>query len=109
MEPAGMTIIDQYPTVEAAQSQAALLVERGIGATVETDPRSGRPALAVLDDDVARAREVLGLVGAEPQELTETELIAANRPWLVPVLLAGLALFVVPILAFFISFQLASG
>jgi len=50
VEPTGMTIIEHYPTVEAAETQAAFLVERGVGATVETDPGSGQPVLAVLDD-----------------------------------------------------------
>jgi hypothetical protein len=109
VEPTGMTIIEQYPTAEAAQTQAAFLVERGVGATVETDPGSGQPALAVLDDDAERAREVLGLALVERHDPSETELVSANRAWLIPVVLIGLALLVVPIIAFFVAFKVAGG
>ena len=103
-----MTVIEQYPTAQAAQGQAAFLVERGVGATVEND-ESGAFQIAVLEDDAERAREVLGLVDAERDEPTEVELIGAARPWLVPVLLVGVALCVIPILAFLVTFKLSGG
>jgi len=103
-----MTIIEQYPTAQAAQGQAALLGERGGGATVEADDR-GAYAIAVLADDAERAREVLGLVETERQDPTEGELVGAARPWLVPVLLVGMAMCLIPIAAFFITFKLSGG
>jgi hypothetical protein len=109
MEPAGMTIIEHYGTPEAAQAQASLLVERGVGATVEPETATGAFSLAVLDDDAERARELLGLTPTERQEPSEVDLIKANRPWLVPVLLVAVALFVIPVLAFMVAFKLSGG
>ncbi len=103
-----MTIIEQYPDAQAAAGQAAFLVERGVGATVETDA-TGAFAIAVLDDDAARAREVLGLVEAEREEPSEVELIGAARPWLVPVLLVGIVMCVIPIVSFLVAFKLSGG
>jgi len=104
-----MTIIEQYPTAQAAQGQAAFLVERGVGATVESDHDTGAFAIAVLDDDAERAREVLGLAEPEPEDPTQVELIGAARPWLVPVLLVGVALFTIPIVSFLVAFKLSGG
>jgi hypothetical protein len=103
-----MTVIEQYPTAQAAQGQAAFLVERGVGATVEADA-TGAYAIAVLDDDAERAREVLGLVEAEREEPTEVELLGAARPWLLPVLLVGIVMCVVPIISFLVAFKLSGG
>jgi hypothetical protein len=108
VEPNGMTMIEQYRDAQAAAGQAAFLVERGVGATVETDP-TGAYAIAVLDEDVPRAREVLGLVEVEREEPSEVQLIGAARPWLVPVLLVGIVLCVVPIVSFLVAFKLAGG
>ena len=104
-----MTIIEQYPTAQAAQGQAAFLVERGVGTTVESDHDTGAFAIAVLDDDADRAREVLGLAEPEPEDPTQLELIGAARPWLVPVLLVGVALFTIPIVSFLVAFKLSGG
>jgi hypothetical protein len=109
MEPTGMTIIEHYGTQDAAQSQALYLVERGVGATVEPEVGTGAFSLAVLADDADRAREVLGLTQVEREEVTETDLIAANRPWLIPVLLIGVALFIIPVVAFLAAFKLSGG
>jgi hypothetical protein len=105
----GMRIIDHHDSLEAAESQAAYLVERGVGATVEPDGATGSHGVAVLSGDVSRAREVLGLDQVESQDLTETELISANRPWLVPVLMIALALFIIPVVAFFFAFKISGG
>ncbi|MGZ4710313.1 MAG: hypothetical protein ACXWBN_16380 [Acidimicrobiales bacterium] len=109
MEPTGMTIIEHYGTREAAASQASYLVERGVGATVEPEVATGAFSLAVLSADAERAREVLGLTQIQHEEPSESDLIAANRPWLVPVLLIVVALFVIPVLAFLAAFKLAGG
>ena len=109
MDPSGMTIIEHYGTLEAAQSQASLLVESGVGATVDPDAATGAYSIAVLSDDAERAREVLGLTTVEHEDLSEADLFKANRPWLVPVLLIGVALFVIPILGFLVAFKLSGG
>jgi hypothetical protein len=109
MEPTGMSIIERYESLEVAQAQAAYLVEHGVGATIETDGGTGAHGLAVLSADQGRARQLLGLAELDPLEATETDLIRANRPWLVPVLLIGLALFVIPVVAFFLAFKLSGG
>ncbi len=105
-----MTIIEHYPTLQAAEGQAAYLVERGVGATVGNPDDSGSFGLSVLTDDAERAREVLGLTEAvERVDPTQVELIGAARPNLIPVLLIGVAMMVVPIVAFLVAFKLSSG
>ena len=105
-----MTIIEHYPSMQAAEGQAAYLVERGVGATVGAPDDTGSFGLAVLAEDAERAREVLGLTVIEEREdPTQIELIGAARPSLIPVLLIGLAMMVVPIVAFLVAFKLSSG
>ncbi len=52
--------------MQAAQGQAAYLVERGVGATVGAPDDGGSFRLSVLTDDAERAREVLGLTEDAP-------------------------------------------
>jgi hypothetical protein len=110
MELDDMTIIEHYPTVQAAEGQAAYLVERGVGAAVGAPDDSGSFGLSVLSDDAERAREVLGLTEVvEREEPTQIELIGSARPLLIPVLLIGLAMVVIPIVAFLVTFKLSGG
>jgi hypothetical protein len=108
MEADGMRVVEWYPTQGAARQFAASLVEHGVGATIETG--SDRFGVAVLEADIPRARELLGLAddpGAEPE--TEADLAHANRAWLIPVLVAAAVLVIVPLTAFFVSFKLSGG
>jgi hypothetical protein len=109
MEHGQMTIIERYETRQAADGQASFLVERGVGAAVVLDDGNGSFGLAVLDEDASRAREIIGLVEPEPNEPSEVELIGAARPWLIPVLLIGVAMFVIPVVSFLIAFKLSGG
>jgi|KBSMisStaDraftv2_1062788.scaffolds.fasta_scaffold486570_2 hypothetical protein len=108
MEHGQMTIIERYETQQAADGQASFLVERGVGAAVEPDG-NGSFGLAVLDEDASRAREIIGLVEPEANEPSEVDLIGAARPWLIPVLLIGVAMFVIPVVAFLVTFKLSGG
>ena len=114
MQPEGMRVVEWYPTQGAARQYAASLVEHGVGATIE--PGSDRFGVAVLETDIPRARQLLGLSadeGAGPQSDGESEseadLAHANRAWLVPVLVAMAVLVIVPLAAFFLSFKLSGG
>jgi hypothetical protein len=104
--PADMVIIGWFDEPEDAHRAASALVENGVGAVL--DQNSPRTGLAVLTSDSGRARQVLGL--AEPKTVAdELELKATNRSLLVPVLICCVAMVVVPLVAFFVSFKLAGG
>jgi hypothetical protein len=102
-----MTVIEWFDALDDANQAAAALVEHGVGAILETGspPRTG---LAVLADDAAWARQVLGLE-AEGNASDSDELRRMSRGWLVPVLVFGLVLILLPLLAFFVSFKLSGG
>jgi hypothetical protein len=105
--PTDMVVIEWFDEPEDAHRAASALVENGVGAVLDHDspPRTG---LAVLASDSGRARQVLGL--AEPKTVAaEVELRASNRSLLVPVLVCCVAMVVIPLVAFFVSFKLAGG
>jgi hypothetical protein len=106
-EAGSLVVIEWFDDGAAAHGAAAALVEHGIGAVLDdgSPPRTG---LAVLPSEAPRARELLGL--AEPEAPTgEVDLRTASRSWLVPVLIFAVALVLVPLIAFFVSFKLAGG
>ncbi len=122
----GMNVLQWYASEAEARTAAATLIERGVGADVETEPASielagegidsqvthdgARYGVAVLADHDRRAREILGLPDAETvlgdrdDEITRTV-----RSMLIPVLVAAAVLIVVPLLAFYITFKLSGG
>jgi hypothetical protein len=122
----GMNVLQWYATEAEARQAAATLIERGVGADVESEPASSelaaegidsavthdgaRHAVAVLAHDDRRAREILGLpdaatvLGDRDDEITRTV-----RSMLIPVLVAAAVLIAVPLLAFFITFKVTGG
>jgi hypothetical protein len=102
-----MTVVEWFDAVDDASRAAASLVENGVGAVLEhgSPPRTG---LAVLAGDATRARQVLGLESIV-DEPDDDELKRMGRGWLVPVLVFGLAMILVPLLAFFLSYKLSGG
>ena len=111
-----MTVLAWYDDATDARRAAAGLVENGLGAVLdESDPP--RTGLAVLPPDAVRARELLGLEavtttsddGAPADDADEAELRAMSRTWLIPVLIFGVALIVVPLVAFYLPFRLQGG
>ena len=109
MEPTDMTIVEHYGSYAAAESQAAYLVERGVGATIESDEDAGTLGLAVLTVDAGRARDVLGLSQLDVETAAEDEVLRPDRAWLIPLLIFGAALLVIPIVAFLFAFKVAGG
>jgi hypothetical protein len=108
METEGMTTVATYGAEDAARDAAASLVSHGVGATVE--PGGYGFCVAVLDSDLPRAHQVLGIEPPPAQtEVSEAEMTRSMRVWLVPVLLLGTALLVVPVIAFLVSFKLSGG
>jgi hypothetical protein len=105
-EAGNLVVIEWFDDDAAAHGAAAALVEQGIGAVLDdgSPPRTG---LAVLPGEAARARELLGL--AAPEATGEGDLRTASRSWLVPALIFAVALVLVPLIAFFVSFKLAGG
>jgi hypothetical protein len=108
-----MTILAWYDDTTDARSAAAGLVENGLGAVLD-DSQPPRTGVAVLSSDAVRARELLGLepvtvVGADGEEAEEAELRTMGRSWLVPVLVFAVALVVIPLVAFFVTFKLQGG
>jgi hypothetical protein len=110
MEPETMAVVVTYPTAEVANSNAAALVEHGLGAAVEATD-DGAWAVTVLPDDRTRARELLGVPDppSEDAEDDSDELTQGVRSFLLPVLIGISVLIVVPIVAFFVSYKLSGG
>ncbi len=122
----GMNVLQWYATESEARLAAATLVERGVGADVETEPASlelategidsqvthdgARFGVAVLADDDRRAREILGLASAaEVLGDRDDEITRSMRSILIPVLVAAVVLITIPLLAFFVTFKLSGG
>jgi hypothetical protein len=110
MEPDPMAVVATYETADDAKSQASSLVEHGLGATVEQSG-DGRWTVAVLPGDRSRARELLGLPESPGDDLDDDgdELTRSVRSMLVPVLVGVGVLFLVPLIAFFVSYKLSGG
>ncbi|MEI7592313.1 MAG: hypothetical protein WCK41_03750 [Actinomycetes bacterium] len=102
-----MVVIEWFDDKADASRSATSLVERGIAAVLdETSP--SRVGVSVLALDVSRACELLGLIPLDDTR-DDAALKRVGRPWLVPVLVFGLAMILVPLLAFFVSFKLSGG
>jgi len=102
-----MTVVEWFDALDDANRAAASLVEHGVGAVLEqgSPPRTG---VAVLVGDASRARQVLGLE-AEAETFESDELKEMSRTWLIPVLIFAVAIVVVPLVAFLLSFKLSGG
>jgi hypothetical protein len=122
----GMNVLQWYATEAEARQAAATLIERGVGADMETEPASvelaaegidsqvthdgARFGVAVLATDDRRAREILGLPeAAEVLGDRDDEITRSVRSVLIPVLVAAAVLIIVPLVAFFVSFKLSGG
>ena len=114
--PEPLTVIAVYRAPEAADQAAKTLVAEGIGSVV--DPIADPPAdgtdrsigVAVVAVDVDRARRVLGIEPPDDSDEPDAEqLRREGRSMLIPVLLIGLAMVLIPLVAFFISFKASGG
>ena len=59
--------------------------------------------------DALRARDVLGLSQLDGEEPAEAVLKGPNPAWLIPALIFGAALIIIPIVAFLLAFKVAGG
>lgn len=106
----------QYATEDEARAAAETLVLRGIGASWEEadePPAEGMPAgyfVVVADGEATRAREVLGVPEPEPSAEALAARAKRGRPqWLYVGGIFLVAMIVIPVIAFYVSFKLAGG
>ncbi len=110
MEPETMAVVATYESPDEAKSNAASLVQQGLGAAVEA-AGDGQWTVTVLPGDRSRARELLGIpeTPGEAGDDDSDELTRSVRTMLVPVLVGIMVLILVPLIAFFVSFKLSGG
>jgi hypothetical protein len=115
-----LVMVYEFATEEGARKVGAELVERGIGAEVEPvpaaeldddGPRAAYRVL-VLEHQLVRAQEVLGLVEPEdrppanPEEPMEP--VKGETNWKAVVLIWLAALILLPAVAFFVTYTIMS-
>lgn len=111
---------DEYETEAEANAAGAELVSNGIGATVEPipaaelpedGPRSGYRVM-VLDHQLKRAREVLGLEAAVDRDLANPEdvmkPVKGKADWKLFAMIWLAAMIILPALAFFVTYWITS-
>lgn len=101
-----LAVAARYDTAEQAREAAETLILRGIGAMTEVEGGpEGSHAVMVVPAQTGKAREILGLA-----DETEPAPEPPKRRQLAYVLaIFGVALIVLPLLAFFVSYKLAGG
>lgn len=111
-----MVGVRDYPTEADARHVGALLVEHGIGATVEPIPADELPEdgptsgyrVLVLAHELVRAEETLGL--REPEQVVPDDpdepmkLDKKKAPWKLFAVIWVVAMITVPAAAFFITY-----
>lgn len=115
-----MIAVRDYPTEPDARHVAALLVENGVGATVEPvpadelpedGPRSGYRVL-VLTHQFERAEEALGLREPTNRELADPDepmkIDKKKAPWKLFAVIWVVVMITVPIGAFYLTYWLTS-
>jgi hypothetical protein len=109
-------IAARYETDDAARQAVESLTVRGVGATWEeratTDGSStANYAVLVVPGDASRAREILGVgTVSEDTATTASSPADARRRQLFWVLVVfGIAMIVVPAIAFYVTFKLSGG
>ena len=124
-DPGGQMVeLSRHPSAADAQGRAVTLLEAGIGAEVVAIlPEAGAGegwAVQVVRVDLARAAELTGQEGdavpattvdaADPNAASSLDADAKEPvPWKRIVLLFVIAMIVLPLLAFFITYQVVSG
>jgi hypothetical protein len=100
--------VARFDSADEARRAAEKLVMRGVG--VVTEPRDEPDpgfAILVVPEVSPQAAEILGL---SPERVATTEALPPRRPQLLMILAVfGVALVVLPLLAFFLSFKLSGG
>ena len=122
---AEMIVVASYPTEADAREKAKLLVENGIGSMIDrglpsdhaspepyddpvkdrdTDEYAAAFELKVMRHQVERACELLGV--EVPELPGEAEPEPAKTPWKMILILWAVALVVIPVAAFFVTYYL---
>jgi hypothetical protein len=117
-EAEAMAVVGSYATESAAMDDARTLIENGIGATVvaarvgrggDGDDSDAAYRVEVLPIDVGRSERVLGLVESDPayDPKNPPKLEKGPTPWKTLLIVWALAMVIVPVLAFLITWKLA--
>jgi hypothetical protein len=115
-----MIAVRDYPTEPDARHVAALLVEHGVGATVEPVPADELPddgtgaayRVLVLTHQFERAEEALGLREPTNRELADPDepmkIDKKKAPWKLFAIIWVVVMITVPIGAFYLTYWLTS-
>jgi hypothetical protein len=109
-----MEIAARYETDDGARAAVETLTLRGVGATWEErsspDAASTGGAFAVLvvPGEAARAREILGFA-PPPDDATSASGVDRRKQVFWVLVVFGLAMIIVPAIAFFVSYKLSGG
>lgn len=104
----------QFATEEEARTAVEMLLLRGLGATYEpadAPAAAGLPIgfyVVVAEGEAPRARQILEVPEPEP-EPGDPQARKKVPQWVYVVLVFGVAMIVVPLIAFYVSFKLAGG
>jgi hypothetical protein len=106
----------RYETDDDARQAVEALTLRGVGATWEqrSSPDSastgGDFAVLVVPGEASRAREILGFAAPPERDSTSPSAASERRKQIFWVLVVfGLAMIIIPAIAFFVSFKLSGG
>ncbi len=111
-----MVAVRDYPTEADARHVAGLIVEHGVGATIEPVPAAELPdegpsaafRVLVLEHELVRAEEAIGIREPQNRELADPDeamtLDKEKAPWKLFAIIWVVAMVTVPLAAFFLTY-----